>query len=183
MGWHSRISRWSSVARPPAAEFNPGALLDALAAHKVEFVLIGGLAGIAHGSAYNTFDLDIVYERSAENLGRLAAALRDVEATLRGAPPDLPFQLDAETLRHGLNFTFATPYGSLDILGEAAGAPPYRDLRAAGNDVEVRGRTVRVASLDHLIAMKEAAGRRKDKLHATEYRMLSDELHEPRDAP
>jgi hypothetical protein len=171
------------VAQPPAADFNPGALLDVLAAHAVEFVLVGGLAGIAHGSAYNTLDLDIVYSREPKNLQYLAAALREVGATLRGAPAGLPFQLDAETLRQGMNFTFTTPYGSFDILSEAAGAPPYHALRAAGQDVEIRGRTVRVASLDHLIAMKEAAGRTKDKLQAAEYRMLSDELRAPRDVP
>ncbi len=181
MVWRSRISRGSSVAQPPDAEFDPGPLLDVLATHGVEFVLVGGLAGIAHGSAYNTLDLDIVYSREPENLEHLAAALRDVEATLRGAPSGLPFQLDAKTLRQGMNFTFSTPYGSFDILGDAAGAPSFHELWAAGEEVEIRGRAVRIASLDHLIAMKEAAGRTKDKLHATEYRMLSDELRAPRD--
>ena len=164
------------MAQPPDAEFDPGALLDVLGAQDVDFVLVGGLAGIAHGSAYNTFDLDIVYARDALNLERLVASLRELRASLRGAPAGLPFQLDAVTLR---NFTFTTSFGSLDILGDAAGAPAYHELRAASTEAEIRGRTVRVASLDHLIAMKEAAGRPKDKLMATEYRVLSDELRAP----
>jgi hypothetical protein len=93
----------------------------------------------------------------------VAQAEFDPEATLRGAPPDLPFLLDAETLAAGQNFTFATRFGPLDILGDPAGAPRYRQLRADATPVEIRGLTVRIASIDHLIAMKEAAGRPHDK--------------------
>lgn len=93
---------------------------------------------------------------------------------MRGAPPDVPFQLDARTLAAGANFTFSTSLGSIDILSDPAGAPPYDRLKADAVTIDVRGQTVWVASLDHLIAMKEAAGRTKDKLMATEYRKLSD---------
>jgi hypothetical protein len=168
------------VAQPPHADFDPGALLDVLASHGVDFVLIGGLAGIAHGSAYNTVDMDIAYARDEANLERLATALRAMGASLRGAPAGLPLQLDATTLRSGMNFTFTTRFGAFDILGEATGAPSFEELRAAGRNVDIRGRRVRVASLDHLIAMKEAAGRPKDSLMATEYRLISDELRAPK---
>jgi len=161
-------------------EFDPQPILKALIRHAVDFVVIGGLAGTAHGSAYPTYDVDVAYERSSENLRRLAAALAELDATLRGAPPGLPFRLDAETLRAGLNFTFETRFGSLDILGEPAGAPRYEELRTAGVSGELWGVTIRVASLDHLIAMKEAAGRTKDKLMASEYRVISDLLSKPK---
>jgi len=162
-------------------EFRPKSILDALVAHGVDFVLIGGLAGVARGSAYPTFDVDIAYGRDRENLERLAAALQQLGATLRGALADVPFLLDAETIARGAHFTFDTRYGSVDVLTDPDGAPPYDRLVAAGEAVEVEGVLVRVASLDHLIAMKEAAGRTKDKLMATEYRVLSDELRAPRD--
>jgi hypothetical protein len=172
------IAEW-----PVPAEFQPQRLLRALVAHDVDFVVIGGLAGMARGSAYPSYDLDIAYARNDENLEALVGALIDVDARLRGAPPDVPFLLDAKTLRNGSNFTFATPWGSLDIIGEAPGAPSYERLRdAAGPRVAIEGELVSVASLDHLIAMKEAAGRPKDKLMATEYRVLSDELRAPRDS-
>ena len=165
-------------------EFQPRKLLETLISHGVDFVLIGGMAGVARGSAYATLDVDVAYDRSHENLERLARALEEVDATLRGAPPDLPFIHDAATLANGANFTFDTRYGPLDILADAAGAPTYATLReAAGEELLVEGVRIRVASLDHLIAMKEAAGRPKDQLMASEYRVISDEVRRPKDKP
>ena len=158
-----------------ADRYDPGPAIEALADAGIDFVLIGGLAGIAYGSAYPTYDLDIMYSRDRANLERLAALLRDLGATLRGAPPDLPFLLDADTLEEGGNFTFDTPYGALDILAYPEGAPKYADVKKAAAQIDFSGRPVWVASLDHLIAMKDAAGRRKDQIMATEYRTLADE--------
>jgi len=169
------------VSRDPPS-FRPRPILRALLDHDVDFVLIGGMAGIARGSSYPSYDVDIACERSRENLERLADALRELGATLRGAPDHLPFILDAETLERGAHLTFQTRFGSLDILTDPDGAPRYSELHsAAGAPVVVEGERVFVASLDHLIAMKEASGRTKDKLMATEYRVLSDELRAPRD--
>jgi hypothetical protein len=163
-------------------EFRPKPILEALVAHDVDFVLIGGLAGMAHGSAYPSYDVDIAYARDRGNLERLADALVELDATLRGAPPDVPFLLDADTIERGAHFTFDTPYGGLDILTNPDGAPPYDKLvGATGDPAPVEGVLIRVASLDHLIAMKEASNRTKDKLMATEYRAISDELRAPRD--
>jgi hypothetical protein len=163
------------VAAPP--EFRPRRILEALVAYGVDFVLIGGLAGIARGSSYPSYDVDIAHARDSENLERLAAALQELEAELRGAPAGLPFAPDAETLRAGSHFTFSTPYGPLDLLSDPDGAPRYAELkRAAGEPASIEGTAVHVASLDHLIAMKERSGRTKDKLMASEYRVLADEL-------
>jgi hypothetical protein len=170
------------VASREPAEFDAKPILRKLLEHDVDFVLIGGLAGIARGSSYPSYDVDIAYARDAANLKRLASALRELGASLRGAPRNLPFKLDARTLKTGGHFTFETPYGSLDILTDPDGAPPYDKLKAAaGEPAEVEGELIFVASIDHLIAMKEASARTKDKLMATEYRILSDELRAPKD--
>jgi len=158
------------------SELDPRPILETLLRHAVDFVVIGGLAGVALGSAYQTGDVDVAYARSPENLERLTRALEDLAATLRGAPKDVPFQLDAPSLASGQNFTFETRHGSLDILGDPAGAPPYPKLLADAERLDVGGFVVAVCSIDHLIKMKEAAGRPRDKLMASEYRGLADEI-------
>ena len=104
-------------------------LLKVLSRHSVDFIVIGGIAGIVYGSAYPTYDFDLLYAREEANLERMAAALIELKVTLRGAPPDLPFQVEARTLAAGANFTFETEFGPLDILGEAAGMRDYEEMR------------------------------------------------------
>jgi hypothetical protein len=110
-------------------------------------------------------------------VARLVAALKQIGVRLRGAPEGLSFILDAKTVENGANFTFITPYGDFDILGDAAGMPSYDELKSAAVDREIFGHSVKVASIDHLIAMKRAAGRTKDKLMVEEYIVLADEQH------
>lgn len=146
-----------------------GPLLDALDRNAVEFVVIGGIAGLAHGSAYPTYDLDIAYARDDKNLERMAAALRDIGVELRGAPEHLPFQVDAKALAAGMNFTFITEYGPFDILGQVDGIHSYEELRGQAEIQVVGGIPVQVASLNHLIGMKRKADRTKDQLMVEEY--------------
>jgi hypothetical protein len=138
---------------------------------------------MAHGSTYPSYDVDIAYDRSRGNLERLVAALEEIGVSLRGTPRELPFQLDAQTLENGANFTFVTPSGDFDVLADMGGIKSYDELRAAAEQKEVAGVTVRVASLDHLIAMKRAAGRVKDRLMVEEYVALADELRRMRTEP
>jgi hypothetical protein len=150
-------------------------LLRPLIAHGVDFVLIGGQAGISYGSSYPSYDLDVLYARNRDNIVRLVAALEEIGVRLRGAPEDLPFVLDTRTIENGANFTFVTPYGDFDVLADAAGMPPYEELKAAAVEREVFGHLIKIASIDHLIAMKRAAGRTKDKLAVEEYIVIADE--------
>jgi len=158
-----------------------GILLSVLSKHGVDFVVVGGVAGLAQGSSYPTYDLDVAYSRDRENLKRLVPALRELEVTLRGAPQDLPFQLDARTLENGANFTFDTTFGKLDVLGDLEGSGGYDALRSKAVLAVVAGIEVRVASIDHLIAMKRAANRPKDRNMVEEYVVLADEIRQ-RDA-
>jgi hypothetical protein len=103
-------------------------LLPVLVNAKVEFILIGGVAGIVHGSSRVTYDVDVVYARNSANLTRLTEALAPYTPYLRGAPTGLPFKLDLPTLRNGLNFTLSTDIGDLDLLAEVPGGPGYSDL-------------------------------------------------------
>jgi hypothetical protein len=142
--------------------FDPLRALRTLDRHHVRFVVIGGLGARLHGSPTVTNDTDICYERSLENLEKLAAALRDLGATLRGLEEDVPFLLDAKTLAAGDHFTFETRAGSFDCLGTPAGVGGFDDLADGAVPFDVDGITVLVASIDDLIRMKRAAGRPKD---------------------
>ena len=143
--------------------FDPRPPLRVLLAHDVRFVIIGGIAGVLLGSPSFTFDLDLCYDRDRDNLERLARALTELRATLRGAPPGLPFRLDAKTLQMGDWFTFETSSGDLDCLGTPAGTSGYADLARNAMEVVVDGNLqVMVASIEDLLRMKRAAGRPKD---------------------
>ena len=128
----------------------------------VQFIVIGGVAGTLHGSAFITQDLDVVYARNCENIRRLAAALQPHQPYLRGAPEGLPFKWDERTIANGLNFTLTTSFGDLDLLGEATGGGAYEDLLPHSREVSGFGVCFRLLNLDKLIVLKRAAGRPKD---------------------
>lgn len=155
------------------------AILRLLSEGKVETILIGGVAAIAHGSARLTQDVDVVYRRSPENLDRLVAALLPHRPYLRGAPPGLPFRWEAATIKHGLNFTLTTDLGPLDLLGEVTGGGRYEDLLP--NSVVLRpfGIEVRCITLGWLIRTKRAAGRPKDFEAIAELEALQEEGGDP----
>lgn len=152
------------------------ALIRRLSAHDVAFVVIGGIAATMHGSAHVTYDLDIVYQRTPENIERLVRALEDIDPYLRGVPPGLPFNLDAATVTRGLNFTLTTTMGDLDLLGEVAGGGTYASLASDALKTTIGGQRFRYVSLGRLIELKRAAGRTKDLNILAELEALADEL-------
>ena len=158
--------------RPRLIMLDPASLLRLLHNEHVDFVLVGGLAMVAHGSAHITRDLDICYSRAPDNLKILAAALAPAHPYLRGAPPGLPFQLDAATLQAGLNFTLTTDFGWMDLIGEVSGVGSYESVVAESAEQELYGFRLRVLSLDGLIAAKRAASRPKDQTHLLELEEL-----------
>ncbi|HLA92229.1 MAG TPA: hypothetical protein VJO36_01670 [Actinomycetota bacterium] len=158
--------------------FDPLGALRVLSAHGIRFVLIGGYAAALRGSPMITGDLDICYARDEANLHALAAALTELGATLRGAPGDVPFLLDAAILRAGDHFTFSTTAGPLGVLGIPAGTDGFPDLEASASDEDLDGLVVRVASIDDLIRMKRAAGRPQDLIAIEWLSAVRDELDE-----
>jgi len=150
-------------------------ILRVLLQNKVEFILVGGVAAVAHGSARATFDVDVVYARSRDNMARLAEAISPLEPYLRGAPPGLPFQWDVETIAHGLNFTLTTRLGDLDLLGEIVGGGGYRELRRHAVALPLFGMQCLCLDLDTLIQVKRAAGRPRDFEAIAELEALREE--------
>jgi hypothetical protein len=157
-------------------EFDPIQALQTLNRHEVRYVLIGGFAGKLLGSSILTVDIDICYARDRANLERLAAALQELHAYLRGAPEGLPFRLDADTLQRGDSFTFVTDAGDLDILGTPSGTTGYEELSRNATTLDLDEVTVQVAALEDLMAMKRAAGRPRDRIHLEVLAALRDEI-------
>jgi predicted nucleotidyltransferase len=135
-----------------------------LADHGVEFIVVGGQAEALMGSARVTYDVDLCYRRTTENLERLAAALATLTLTLRGAPHDLKFTLDARALALGQNYTFEVDGEyALDFLGYLEPIGTYEDLLAHAETMPIGGHPVRVIGLDDLIRIKRHINRPKDR--------------------
>jgi predicted nucleotidyltransferase len=149
-------------------EFRPGALLKRLVAHGVDFVVVGGIAMVGHGSARVTNDLDICYATDPANLEALGAAMAELGATLRSVEEDVPFTPDARTLRRTSIPTLDSPDGPIDLLVGPAGVPSYEALRARADRVTLDGVSLLIASLDDLEAMKRAADRDTDRIDLEE---------------
>jgi predicted nucleotidyltransferase len=163
-------------SNPPVPAFDPLRALRVLLKHRVQFVLIGGFSARLHGSPSVTNDVDICYASDPSNLEALAAALAELRARLRGTPEDVPFLLDARTLRMGDKFTFVTDAGNLDCLGTPAGVSGFGDLDRSAVTMDLDGLTVLVSSIEDLIRMKQAAGRPKDLIEAEVLGALRDEI-------
>ena len=163
----------SPGSRPATTRFK--ALLDTLSENDVSFVIVGGVAAALHGAARVTYDMDIVYDRSSENLQRVVAALAPLKPYLRGAPPGLPFRLDEATLIRGLNFAFATAKGGIDLLGELTGVGSVAVVRTHAIEADIAGVRYPFLDFDALIAAKRAAGRAKDLEAIAELETIRDE--------
>jgi hypothetical protein len=135
-----------------------------LAQGQVEFVIVGGVSAILQGAEVTTMDLDICYRRTPENIARLAQVLAPLQPRLRGFPPDLPFTFDERALQLGSNFTLTLGSESLDLLGVMSAIGGYEQIVNDAKEILVDTWTVKLLSLKHLIATKEAAGRPKDQV-------------------
>lgn len=158
----------------PALAKTIEAPLRLLAQYRVNCVIVGGIAAAIHGSTLLTNDVDVCYARDSSNLKRLAEALQSVNARLRNAPAGLPFILDAETLERGLNFTFSTDIGDLDLLGEIRGVGVYKDVLEGSVTFELFGQHFAVIDIGKLIVAKRAAGRQKDLMALPELEAIQE---------
>lgn len=143
---------------------SPGEIFVALGRHEVEYVVIGGLAAVAHGSRRMTRDVDIVVRPEDANLARLEGALIELGAVALerggGARPIEP--ADVATIALGTTLHTSTAAGRLDVVGAPAGAAPFDQLRGRAIEVSVLGQRALVVGLDDLLAMKRASSRPLD---------------------
>ena len=158
--------------------YDPLGLLRVLNDHGVSYVVIGGFAAVAYGSPLPTQDVDITPSRTLANLGRLSGALTDLDARVRvdGTPGGLAFRHSAQTLRAVMVLNLTTRLGDLDLVVAPAGGASYEELAERGRTIDLGDVLVPLASLDDVIASKEAAGRPKDRAALPLLRVLQDRL-------
>ena len=156
-----------------AGDFDPQRILGLLTAHGVDFVVIGGIAAVLHGSPRVTQDVDVCFATDDANLDVLGKVLIELEARLRGVPDDVPFVADRATLRRVEVLTLETNAGDFDVLTRPDGITSYRRLRDNADRYDLGAFAVLVASVEDLITMKQAAGRAKDLADIDELRAIA----------
>ena len=148
-------------------------MLRGLTAKKIKFVVIGGVAAAAHGSARVTNDLDICYDATdADHVGSLADLLARWRAYPRGVEAGLPFMMDKRTLLGAPVMTLTTSEGDIDVMDRVAGVGDYKAVRKHSEKISALGVSFRVLDLPSLIKAKRAAGRPRDFDHLPELEAL-----------
>jgi predicted nucleotidyltransferase len=147
-------------------------LIERLCDAGIDFVVVGGFAGILHGSTLVTRDLDVCVVLSAENVARLREVFRDLRPRHRFSSPKLSF-LDTPEPGVSLNNLYLeTELGPIDLLGSIKGVGEFEHVRAASMEIELFGRRCRVISIEALIRAKQAMGREKDMIAVKELRAI-----------
>jgi predicted nucleotidyltransferase len=148
-------------------------ILERLHDHGIEFVLIGGMAAVLHGSSQVTQDVDVCMVLDAHNIARLRTALADLNPRHRMTPAKHSF-LEIPPIGAPLkNIYLRTELGVLDIISEVVGVGDFAAIRERAEWQELGGRRMRVLSLRDLIACKETLRRDKDLLVAKELRLIA----------
>jgi hypothetical protein len=145
----------------PCAPLDPERILEALAEHSVEYVIVGGLAVQTHGHVRTTVDIDLFPRPVPSNLARLADALNALDARVLN-PGSEGLTIDAAMLPRAALWQFDTRHGAVDVLHDAPGAPPYGELRRRALVIRLGDMSIAVAGRDDLIGMKRASGRPAD---------------------
>ncbi len=138
-------------------------LLERLVRAGVDFVIVGGYAGVIHGCTYVTQDVDICCDFSPANLLALQRAISDLHPVHRMTPGRKPLDLTAEDASEFKNLYLDTDLGHLDCLSEIQGVGPYEQVKQTSQLIDVEGMQLRVLTMDALITSKEAMNRPRDR--------------------
>ena len=146
----------------PAPDF--AAILRVLTRHRVDFIVVGGVAAVLHGAPLSTFDLDVVHSRGAENIHRLLAALRAMDAHYR-IQPEKKLTPGVSHLASAGHQLLLTRFGPLDVLGSIGTGQQYEDLLPTTDEFPIApGLRVRVLGLEKLIEVKTVTAGEKDRI-------------------
>jgi predicted nucleotidyltransferase len=148
------------VGHPKSPDY--ASMLKSLIEHEIEFIVIGGYAAIVHGGPMPTLDLDIVRNRTPENILKMLRFMEQADAVTRLDSRRLRFN-ESHLVGKGA-LLMSTNFGPLDMLGTVGDGRGYDELLPHTELFDIGGLAVRVLDLPTLIEIKAAAGRDKDKL-------------------
>lgn len=148
----------------PPPELTLTTLLARLAASGAEFLLVGGLAAVAQGATFATFDVDVVHLRTEANVDRLLAFLATVDGHYRGRPAGQILRPAREALLGTGHHLLSTSLGPLDVLGAIEGGRDYGSLLPETITIQIGGNPVRVVRLSTLAELKRGSTAPKDRL-------------------
>ena len=143
-------------------ELNLSAILEGLLEADIEFVLVGGLAAVVQGAPVTTMDVDIVHNRSSENLSKLIKFLNSVDTIYR-RPDDKVIKPNAKDISGMGHFLLTTRFGPLDVLAFIEQKKVYADLLKHAVEIEFRSHIIQVLDLKTLIDLKKASKNPKNK--------------------
>jgi hypothetical protein len=148
-------------------------LLQRLCDADIEFIVVGGFAGMLHGSSLVTRDLDVCAILTTGNVEKLRHAFRDLHPVHRLTPQRLSF-LDNPAPGVGVeNLYLQTDLGGVDLLTSITGVGDYAQIVTRSLEIELFGRRCRIMSIEDLIRAKEALNREKDRLAVKELRAIA----------
>lgn len=147
-------------------------LISVLHDYNIRIIMIGGQAAVLQGSGYLTADIDFCYSRDKENIENIVKALAPFHPKLRGTDKNVLFIFDTKSMQMGLNFTFSTDLGDIDLFGEISGIGNYDDALKCSETIEVYEIPCKVLTLEGLIKSKKASGRQKDLILLNELEAL-----------
>lgn len=150
----------TNIKKTPEADLS--AIIEGLIKAEVKFILVGGLAAVIQGAPVTTMDVDIVHSRSSENVSKLFAFLKSIDAIYRRPDNKIiaPKEEDFSGMGHAL---FSTRIGPLDVLAFIEERKTYEDLLNHTIEIEFRGHTIQVLDIKMLIALKRKSKDPKDK--------------------
>lgn len=129
-------------------------LVRALGEAGVDYVLVGGMAAVVHGSPVVTPDIDVFVPSDEQTYRRILSLLRDVH-------PRVP--LRAATVPSSQTLSLVTDVGSINIVGELPGVRSMADLAGRVELHDVGGFHCRVLELESLIGFAQASATAEDE--------------------
>jgi len=162
----------SNSKKPIVADLS--AILEGLIKAEVQFILVGGLAAVVQGAPVTTLDVDIVHNRTSENLDKLFNFLKSIDAIYRRPDDEIisPNKDDVSGPGHAL---FTTRLGPLGVLGVIEEGKTFEDLIEHTVEIEFRGRSIRVLKLETLIELKKTS---KNPKHKQQLSVLEETLRQ-----